>query len=161
MKRSQLIAAGVLVAGLVAGAAWPPPPLPRTNANAETWNAPDPALERVPRELADAMNRLRWAGDAQQGDGEGGRQPWRLAGIVHTPQKLALIVAGEKKNLQNQRLEPGASLPDGSRLVSIGRDTILVEAEGCQRTFQVHRREPVSSSGQCADSNDTEQRKSQ
>ena len=52
---------------------------------------------------------------------------------------------------QNLRLEPGARLPDGSLLAGIEGDTVTVERDGCRRVFKLHRPQPVSTSGACAD----------
>lgn len=159
MKRARLLAAGAILGGIIVGAAWPPPPLPRSNERADEWTPPAAGLERVPRDTIAQLAKLRWFGDQAASEGPGNLS-WRLAGIVRTPQPMVLVMT-EGKPRQNLRLAAGDALPDGSRLTGIEEDTILVENAGCQRTFQVHRRNPIRVSGECAEGRETEQRKSQ
>jgi len=160
VTRLHWIILGTVITGIALGAAWPPPPLPRQTGDDDEWTPPAASLERVPQEAASQLAAVRWSGDQHTEPGAEGQQSWRLVGIVHAPQPVALVMT-EGKNKQNLRLEAGGTLPDGTRLAAIEHDLISVEGSSCQRTFQVHRRNPIRTSGECGtDNRDTEQRKS-
>ncbi|HET6396158.1 MAG TPA: hypothetical protein VFF91_04900 [Pseudoxanthomonas sp.] len=148
MKRKLgLIFAACAVAGVVAGAAWPPPPIPKNRDDAGEWALPRDALARLPQDAVAQASKSRWVGDASGEDSQAPQQ-WRLAGILQAPQPVALVV-GQGKQKTNLRLEPGAALPDGSRLTGIEGDTITVDRDGCQLVYQLYRPQPVRSTGDC------------
>ncbi|MCR6686524.1 hypothetical protein [Pseudoxanthomonas sp.] len=170
-RRAYLVAALTAVAGLAAGAAWPPPPIPKSQEGTDGWALPEHGLQRLSPKAMDEAGSIRWLGD---GSGDGQVQEWRLVGILQAPQPVALVMVaatqpsaqgGRQKQKpargQSLRLEPGAALPDGSLLAAIERDTITVERDGCRRTYKLYRPQPVSTSGACADTPAPEQRKSQ
>lgn len=140
----------ICAAGLLAGLAWPPPPIPRSQlAQTDTWSLPDDAaLERT---SLDAMQRartgLRWAGEADASVDGNSVGPWQLLGLAETPDPVALVSAGG----QVQRLGLGDALPDGRRLVEIGRDRVIADDGACQETYQLYRPDPIHRSGVCTD----------
>src|SRR5690606_5555675 len=148
-RRVMLLIAACALTGVAVGAAWPPPPIPKNRESAAGWALPANALERLPADALTQAGQLRWLGqDTAGGDGQQ-RQDWRLAGIAQTPQPVALVMT-PGKNKQNFRLEPGATLPDGSRLAGIEGDTVTVERGACTLVYQLHRSQPIRSTGQCS-----------
>jgi len=156
----------VAAAGLLGGAAWPPPPVPVTSERDAAWALPAAAqMQRLAdSEFGAATRRMRWTGDASGagGDQGGGPQAWKLLGISHDPEPMALVSVGTKK-ADVQRVPVGATLPDGSQLLSVASESITVQAEGCRQVYQPYRAEPVSTQGECAGEGRAapEQRKSQ
>jgi hypothetical protein len=166
-KRWATLAGAALGIGLVAGAAWPPPPIPKGQVTPATWNPPAASLARIPAKASEQAESLRWLGET---DPEATVQDWRLAGILLSPEPVALVATGStgksggksKTVPRPARLTQGQTLPDGSRLVSIDSKSVTVELGNCQRIFQVHRPQPIRSSDGCAAGEaDTDQRKSQ
>lgn len=132
-----------LLAGLLAGWAMPPPPLPKHKPMADTWLLPaNPVPTRdVTSELRQGIDSVRWDGDAT---GTGPQGPWRLAGIASGP--VALIELQQDKTML--RLSPGAELPDGSMLMVVRQDRIEVEQNRCVSVYQLYNLKPVESRGE-------------
>lgn len=149
MKHLRLWAFGCCLAGLIAGIAWPPPPIPRTSAEAGEWALPsDEALSRYSGEaFQQAQSTVRW-------DAKGTVSPdsaesrWRLAGLLNDPSPVALILTGEKPS-KLQRIMPGGTLPDGSRLMKIDNDKITTQQDSCELVYQLYRQAPISASATC------------
>ncbi|KAF1686628.1 hypothetical protein B1992_06880 [Pseudoxanthomonas broegbernensis] len=147
--RTVLLLAAGAATGVALGAAWPPPPIPKSREDAAEWTLPADALERLPRDAVTRAGQVRWLGEkGADGDGQAS-QEWRLAGILQTPQPVALVVTPGKQK-QSFRLEPGATLPDGSRLAAIEGDTATVERGACTLVYQLHRSQPIRTSGPCS-----------
>lgn len=146
MKRVVAIVTGCAFAGMVAGAAWPPPPILKSQLDEPAWVLPGQGrVERFSQEAFEAARQIRWAGDAASGGSERD-SGWALAGILDTPTPVALVVPAAGPA---QQVVVGATLPDGSRLAAINEDSITTDSEGCMLTFQLHRAEPVAASGNC------------
>ena len=140
-----LLACAIL--GIVVGAAWPPPPIPRAMQQEPDWVlAPKDALSRFSADtFKAATSGLRW--DAA-GGGDDEAKTWRLVGFLNAPPTAALIqVEGEARKAEHVR--PGDELPDGGRLVAIEGDRITTEREGCQQVLQLYRTKPISRSSGC------------
>ena len=133
--------------GLVLGAAWPPPPIPKARAESSDWALPgNEVLKRVSMdEVKRALQGLRW--DAGGADASGPRA-WRLAGFVNVPPTSVLIQSTDPQGkLKAQHFKPGDSLPDQGLLVSVDGETITVELEGCRSVYQLHRKKPIDQQG--------------
>lgn len=150
MKPGPLWLGACAIAGLVAGAAWPPPPVHLEHDPAESWTLPAPAtLTRLDEQaFSAAVRKAHWAGDAA-GQGKTA-QAWRLAGITRSAAPVALISVG-KGLAQGDilRVAPGQALPDGGRLADITGDRVTVELDGCRSVYQLLRPQPVSTHGTC------------
>lgn len=147
------------VVGLVAGLAWPPPPLPKSQQDAADWNLP--SVSALAPTSADDFNQaiggLRWSGGGAETGG--GPVSWRLAGFLNAPPTAALIETTEASGRgQTRHATPGDTLPDGSRLLSIEGDSIHVELGSCRSTHQLYRKNPVEQQGCGAPDEDTESR---
>lgn len=136
------------VAGLAVGAAWPPPPIPKSQLATGAAGAlpTHEALQRLPPgAVAQVGQGIHWAGEAADAGGPIGSQgAWKLAGIVRAPAPAALVRLATGKI---EDFTEGAALPDGSRLVSIEGDGVTVERDGCRQVHQLHRPRPTDSSG--------------
>ncbi len=148
-QRVALLVAACAVAGVALGAAWPPPPIPKNRESAAGWSLPANALERLPKAASEQAGQLRWLGQGDAGGDGTQRQEWRLAGVLQTPQPVALVMTPGKQK-QNFRLEPGATLPDGSRLSGIEGDTVTVQRGECTLVYQLHRSQPIRTTGPCS-----------
>lgn len=150
-KRVRLLIAACCLAGLAIGAAWPPPPIPRTPEGTNSWSLPAPdQLERFSGEAFARADKVRWMGDeADPIPGAAAAASWRLAGFVEMPDPRALIIVSTAPRLAKQ-VAVGSPLPDGSQLRNIERDTITIDRDGCVVVYQLYRDQPVSSSGACA-----------
>lgn len=132
MSRPKLLILLTVVTALGAVAGWFRP-LPSLGAGPAAgdgkWNIPEAAaLERSSAALAAEMRGLRWVGDAGASL-EGGSSEWTLLGVM--PQESEILVQVGKDPLI-RRVKIGDILPDGSRLIAVGRDTASIEREGCQ-----------------------------
>lgn len=149
MNRAYLIFAGCIVAGLTIGAAWPPPPIPPYRDDVGQWSLPP--QEQVARFSADAFaqaGKLRWHADRADGsDAPSAAVAWQLVGLTEAERTQVLVIEAGAR--QARRLVTGESLPDGSRLTGIDGDTITVALDGCERVYQMHRKQPIRSSGSC------------
>lgn len=137
----------VAVAGLAAGAAWPPPPIPKGAQQAASWSLPgEEALGRFSSDDFQTASRgLRWDGAGAVGVA---KKTWRLAGFLNEPATAALIeVEGVARRAT--QVKPGDSLPDGSVVVDIGHGTITTELLGCRRVQALYRPKTVSTSENC------------
>lgn len=128
---------GCIVVGLALG--WLSTPLAHDNGattGSSAWLPPGAA--QLNRYSASAFQSLRgskaWADVAAEGgkvrDPSGQLVPtWSLVGLVLTPAPVALVLNGTQGKVE--RLEVGASLPDGSTLQAIHRDSVTLSAHGC------------------------------
>ncbi|NYZ62243.1 hypothetical protein [Luteimonas deserti] len=149
MKRRLLVLAASCLGGLLVGAAWPPPPIPPARIADNAWRLP--SATQIARSNPDAFEqagRLAWLGDGSAASDVQTDAKWRLAGVVRTPDLHALVITPASPRLA-QRLAPGATLPDGGRVVAIERDMVTIERNGCQTVYQVHRDQPIRTSGAC------------
>lgn len=154
--RHRLYLAGAVMTGIAIGAAWPPPPLPKTSDSASTWSLPKAAdiARHSPQDLATATSDMRWNGDAGSLMGEG--STWRLAGIVHD-NRPAILVMTTDSNSKAQRVAINETLPDGSILQSIGNDRASTKHDDCIKTYQLFQAQPVDKSDGCEEPSVTDQ----
>jgi hypothetical protein len=138
MNRRALIAAAAGCVGLAALAGWLRPldlPVGATGGGAGQWRLPGAAtLERSPMAEFAQARALGWVGtgggNAAAAE-DGGSSEWTLLGLVGRSDDRAILVQAGNDPLI-KRLGAGDTLPDGSRLVSVGSDGIVIERDGCQ-----------------------------
>lgn len=155
MKRRHLILLACCAGSFIAGMAWPPPPIPAAREDSTDWVPPSAAvMSRYTQEAFTQAGQIRWQADLSTTAGVGDLTSvkWRLAGLLENPDAHAIVLQpGIDQSVS--RLETGAILPDGSRLVEIVDNTITVELGDCRRVYKMHYSEPVRSSGSCGPSN--------
>jgi hypothetical protein len=127
-----LAAAGVVVVAAVAG--WFRPvslETGATNPHSGAWQLPAAsALERSSASQFAAIRGVAWVGEGSGSAGSPSAQ-WTLLGLVgRFDDRAVLVRAGNDPLIK--RLRSGDTLPDGSRLVSVGSDGIVIDREGCR-----------------------------
>lgn len=147
-----------LTAGIIAGVAWPPPPIPRSRQIADEV-AQLPSAEQLSRFSADSFQEARtnakWLGDKSEGSPSGSGE-WKLAGILTSATPAILVLKSGAGEID--RFVTGSTLPDGSRLISIDRGKVTTELDSCRRVYQMYRDRPVETSAECGDpTSNTEQ----
>jgi len=132
-----LVAAAVVVAAGLAG--WLRPldlPVTATGGGAGQWRLPTQAqLDRSTVSQFAATRAVQWFGTgtaATPGAAPTG-SAWTLLGLVGRQDDRAVLVKAGNDPLI-MRLGVGDTLPDGSRLVSVGSEGIVIELDGCQRS---------------------------
>jgi len=134
VTRRDLWIAGACVA-VAALAGWFRPTPLSTNAvgaREPAWRLPSPqALERSSAAMFAAARRAAWVGSSAAAAGAP-TEDWTLLGLVGRPDDRAVLVRAGKDPLI-KRVGPGDTLPDGSRLVSVGTDAIVVDRDGCRQ----------------------------
>lgn len=94
--------------------------------------------------------RLRWTGDAAGVEaGSSTAEQWQLVGIADGEQPMALFIGSADKALI--RLTVGETLPDGTVITDVGRDSTTVERAGCRRTLALFSLQRFSADGPCTD----------
>ncbi len=133
--------------GLAAGAAWPPPPIPRSQVTDDsTWSLPESEqLTRFDASAASPIRQIRWFGEDNTGTAG---TTWKLSGIVFMPEPAAIVLAGKDKA---QRFGVGEILTDGSRRVSVEHGQFGVEQDRCKRIIELYQTQPTHTSGTCED----------
>ena len=150
MNRIRLAVAlvAVLLAGSVAGWLRPLPTL-STAAKHEPqagWQLPpQDTLERSSAAMFAQARTLKWVGDATSA-GSATAQDWILKAILSGED--AILIQSGKETLIS-RAEVGATLPDGSRLLAVRGDTVVVELDGCRMDRQLYPRASDSDSSEC------------
>lgn len=108
-----------------------PPEPGKARKSGAAWSLPPEAeLERSSAAQFAATARIKWPGDATAGNGAEGTTPWTLLALVKGPDRAALVRAGSDPLIK--RFKAGDTLPDGSRLVEILQDAVMVERDGCR-----------------------------
>lgn len=134
MKRPTLLlvaAAAVVLAGIAGWYRSMPPPAGSASAHQPKWRLPPPAaLERSTAAQYAATSGVAWFGDNGQGIAGPGAQ-WTLLGVVGRPDDRAILVSVGSDPLI-KRLHSGDTLPDGSKLVAVGRSGIVIDRDGCR-----------------------------
>ncbi|WP_433853554.1 hypothetical protein [Stenotrophomonas nitritireducens] len=145
-RRRHLLLGAALLVGLGAGAAWPPPPLPKLAANGDEWSLPSAAdaARHSPQDMAAVTSGLRWRGDASGA----ASSSWRLAGIVNDGGPAILVMTPDAPG-KAQRFAVGATLPDGSVLESARGDRATTRRDACNTTYQLFQAQAVDRSGEC------------
>lgn len=155
-RRIWIYLAGLLALGIVAGAAWPPPPLPKAQTGTNTWSLP-PAksiARHVPQDMATLTNGMRWNADAGGMPGE--KSAWRLAGTLDETGPAILVMTPDSP-AKALRIAVGERLPDGSILQTVDGDRAVTERDNCITTYQLFHAEAVDSSDGCAGPDVTDQ----
>lgn len=145
-RRHGLLLGTALVVGLGAGAAWPPPPLPKLAADTDDWSLPGAAdtTRHSPQDMATVTSALRWKGDI----GGASTSAWRLAGIINDGGPAILVMTPDTPD-KAQRFVVGATLPDGSVLESARGDRATTKRDACSTTYQLFQTQAVARSGEC------------
>lgn len=139
--------AGCAVAGCVGGLAWPPPPIPRVEKKVSSWTLPAlPSRAPAAEDLsASGLNNIRWEGD-QSGSNDA-NAVWRFAGVATGATTVALIDVKGAKELARHVV--GSTLPDGSRIVAITRDSISSDHGTCRRSYALYQTQSADTSPEC------------
>lgn len=139
--------AGAAVLGIVAGAAWPPPALPRMDNTANEWALPpaESIARHIPQDMAAVTKSMRWNGSSGGMSGDG---TWRLAGTVNEAGP-AILVMTKDSPAKAQRFSIGDRLPDGSVLQSVEGDRAITRRDNCTTTYQLFHAEAVDRSDGC------------
>lgn len=149
--RPTLWLAACLVVGIVVGAAWPPPPIPRSQQVTDEA-IPLPGADQLSRFSADSFQAARttakWLGDKSEGAASGSGE-WRLAGVLTSATPAILVLKSGAGQID--RFIVGSTLPDGSELISIDRGKVTTELDSCRRVYQMYRDQPVETSTACGD----------
>ncbi len=148
-RRHGLILAASLTAGIAAGAAWPPPPLPKAKLGEAAWSLPSAKdlLRHVPQDMAAVTDRMRWKGSP--GGAAGERAAWRMTGIVNKAGVISILIAVADKPEDVKRVAIGEALPDGSVLQSVRGDAATTKRDSCLMTYQPYLPEAVEKSAGC------------
>lgn len=129
-RRLAALAGACIVVAAIAG--WFRPTTLATNAigaHASPWRLPTPAsLERSSAAQFAATRGVAWVGSGAAAAGAPTAE-WTLLGLVGRPDDRAILVQAGNDPLI-KRVGAGDTLPDGSRLVSVGRDGILIDRDG-------------------------------
>ena len=148
--RPTLWLAACLVVGIVVGAAWPPPPIPRSQQVTDEA-IPLPGADQLSRFSADSFQAARttakWLGDKSEGAASGSGE-WRLAGVLTSATPAILVL---KSGGDIGRFAVGSTLPDGSKLTLIDKGKVVTELDSCRRVYQMYRDRPIESSTECGD----------
>lgn len=138
-KRMAMGLGAALLMACVAGWFRPLPTEPGKARNSSTtWSLPPAAeLERSSAAQFAATAKIQWPGDATAGNGAESTTPWTLLALVKGPDRAALVRAGSDPLIK--RFKAGDTLPDGSRLLEVLQDAVLVERDGCQTRRHLYR----------------------
>lgn len=151
MNRQMLGLAAIGVVLLAGVAGWfRPIPRPATTATTQrsAWHLPTSAeLERSSIAQFAAIRGVAWAGDGGAGIGDPSAQ-WTLRGILGLQDRVALIQSGSDPLVRSFR--PGDTLPDRSKLVAVGRDSVVVDRDGCRTNRPLHPLSKNDRGGECA-----------
>jgi len=130
-KSMVILAVGVVAASAVAGWFRPTPlSINAVNPHAGAWRIPAPGdLERSSASQFAAIRGVSWVG-ANAGEGSPGAE-WVLLGLVGPSTDRAALIRASNDPLI-RRLQPGDTLPDGSKLESVGSNEVVVVREGCR-----------------------------
>ena len=136
------------IAGLAAGAAWPPPPIPKAQQTEPEWQLPtEEALQLHSKDdFQQARQGVRWLGQ-ESSQGVAQASGWRLVGVVTSPEPAMLAMRLDTSKVT--RMKVGQALPDGSKVREIRRDRVTTELDGCQTVYQLYRPKPISTSSGC------------
>ncbi|WP_161809372.1 hypothetical protein [Stenotrophomonas nitritireducens] len=150
MTRTRIIAAFLasLAAGGMAGWFRPLPAMdsaPDRELQVDWRLPPGEMLERSSAALSSQARTLKWMDDGAAGPG-GAAQEWTLKAILGA--ENAILMQSGKEPLIS-RADVGATLPDGSRLVALRGDTIVVELDGCHIDKPLYPRASNSDSSEC------------
>lgn len=143
----SLAMAFALIIGILVGAAWPPPPLPKIKTDESSWSLPSTKeLQRhVPQDLAEVTTRIRWNGTPKTPDEQ---TAWRLAGITQNG-GAAILIASPNNPSEIKRIAIGEPLPDGGILLSVRGDLATIKRDDCIMSYKPFILEAVEKSAGC------------
>jgi len=130
----------------------------QSNASAGLEPTAEPAwsavgLDEIAAAAGDAPSamRLRWTGETAEpgADADRASKQWQLVGIADGQRRMALFSHSADSALL--RLSEGESLPDGTIIIDVGRDSTTVERAGCRRVLALFSRQRFSADGPCTD----------
>lgn len=151
-RRHMIYFACALVAGLILGVVWPSQSASIEKSSNVEWRLPgqDTITRYKPKDLATVTADVKWGNEAVAG-GEKVAAPgsWRLVGILRDAGLTALIMP-PAATAEATRVAIGDTLPDGSKLIAIERDTVTTENHSCRTTYQMFLPAPVKQSDGCA-----------
>lgn len=132
MNRATVLSVVVASAMLGGVAGWLRP-LPQETSTAaahdQAWWLPAPAdLERSTAAQFAAISDVPWLGDATP---TGQVAEWTLLGVVGRPDDRAILIRVGSEPLI-KRLRSGDTLPDGSKLIAVGSDGVMIDRGGCR-----------------------------
>lgn len=114
------------------------------------WSLPSLASTRPYTEAAG--NSVRgaafWGADTQAADRRRPQATWKLRAIVTRPTARIAVATGGKNETVWVRM--GGTLPDGSRLVALDRDTAWTERAGCRSPHALYPLPGDQESDPCA-----------
>ena len=127
-----IVGAGAVLLAAVAGWFRPTPLATHAiNPHAAAWTLPSPAdLERSSASQFAEARGAAWVGDGSGGSAGEGAQ-WTLLGVVGPAGDRAVLVRVGNDPLIKP-FHAGDTLPDGSRLESVGSSGIVIDRGGCQ-----------------------------
>lgn len=133
-RRGMAILAGSVVV-LAGVAGWfRPTPLSThaVNPHAGAWHVPTPAdLERSSASQFAEARGAPWVGAGGTTGGAVAGAEWTLLGLVGPADDRAVLVRAGNDPLI-KRLRPGDTLPDGSRLESVGTNGVVIDRGDCR-----------------------------
>lgn len=146
--RYRLYLLGAFIVGIIGGAGWPPPPLPKSSDSTNSWSLPplSDIARHNPKDLATVTTGIRWNSEA--GGVMGENSAWTLAGIVRAPNPVALVMSAKEKD-KVHRIGIGQPLPDGSVLQSVSGDQIATKLDTCITTYQLFQVQAIAKSDDC------------
>ena len=126
-----ILGAGAVLIAAVAGWFRPTPLATHAiNPHAAAWAIPAPAdLERSSAALFEEARSAAWVGGAGGAAGPGAE--WTLLGVVGPAGDRAVLVRVGSDPLIKP-FHAGDTLPDGSRLESVGSSGIVIDRGGCR-----------------------------
>lgn len=134
MNRPNAWVAGAACVTVAAVAGWFRPTTLATSAitpHDTAWRLPTAAsLERSSAAQFAATRGVSWVGSGPAGASAASAE-WTLLGLVGRPDDRAVLVQAGNDPLI-KRVGPGDTLPDGSRLLTVGTNAILVDRDGCR-----------------------------
>lgn len=152
MKSSRLLIIAAVSTVAAAALGWfrpVPQDVPPASLHSESWGLPSKdIMDRSSAALASQARTIRWGSGSSTGGGAAitGESSWALLGVVlDRGVPTALVRTADKPEIL--RIVAGGTLPDGSRLVTVERGAVIMEAGGCRK------RRPVYSEAQQDDSN--------
>jgi hypothetical protein len=118
-------------------------------AHGAAWRLPTAAShERSSAAQFGATRGVSWVGSGPAGAGTPSAE-WTLLGLVGRPDDRAVLVKAGNDPLI-KRVGAGDTLPDGSRLVSVGTNGILIDRDGCRMRRPLYPApEQDKTSGEC------------
>lgn len=161
LARPSILVSAALLLGIGAGAAWPPPPLPKIAQTEAAWSLPaaNRLVRHAPQDVATVIKDMHWQQDGSAGAGGSG-SGWRLLGVLNG-KSAAILIAASNSPDKVTRINLGERLPDGSTLESARGDKATTSLDSCKSTYQLFIEQAIEKSGACEDAAASDQGSSQ